>query len=99
MYKTTFATELGCFQYTSMPFGLKNAPVIFSRIGVDAFKYFIHKFIEVYFDDSMIYGIVKNNIENLRMMLDWCGQLLIYIHLKNCIFCAPFAILPDHLVF
>ena len=50
-HKTTFATEWGCFQYIVMPFGLKNAPTIFSRIVVVSFKYFIHKFLEVYFDD------------------------------------------------
>jgi len=32
--KTTFAIEWGCFQYTVMPFGLKNAPTIFSRIVI-----------------------------------------------------------------
>ena len=46
-HKTTFVTEWGCYQYTVMPFGLKNAPVIFSRIVVFAFKDFIHKFLEV----------------------------------------------------
>jgi len=49
--KTNFATEWGCFQYTVMPFGLNNAPAIFSRVVVAAFKEFIHKFLEVYFDD------------------------------------------------
>jgi len=34
---TTFTIEWGFFQYTIMPFGLKNAPVIFSRIVVVAF--------------------------------------------------------------
>ena len=29
-HKTTSVTELGCFHYTVMPFGLKNAPTIFS---------------------------------------------------------------------
>jgi hypothetical protein len=29
MYKTTFATEWGSYQYTVMSFGLKNAPTIF----------------------------------------------------------------------
>ena len=50
-YKTTFVTEWGCYQYTIIPFGLKNAPTIFSKIVVFAFKYFIHRFLEVYFDD------------------------------------------------
>ena len=45
--KMTFILERGCYQYTVMPFGLKNAPAIFSRIVVSSFKYFIHKFIEV----------------------------------------------------
>ena len=49
--KTTFATEWGCFQYTVMPFGMKNALAIFSRIVVAAFKEFIHKFLEVYLGD------------------------------------------------
>ena len=50
-HKTTFATEMGSFQYTVMPFGLKNAPAIFSRVVISAFKEYIHKFLEVYFDD------------------------------------------------
>ena len=28
-HKTTFITEWGCYQYTVMPFGIKNAPTIF----------------------------------------------------------------------
>ena len=43
--------EWGFYQYTIMPFGLKNVPAIFSRIVVAAFKYFIHNLLEVYFDD------------------------------------------------
>src|SRR5712692_3215902 len=33
-HKTTFSTEMGSFQYTVMPFGLKNAPAIFSRVVI-----------------------------------------------------------------
>ena len=40
-HKTTFVTEWGCFQYTLMPLGLKNAPAIFSPVVFIAFKYFI----------------------------------------------------------
>ena len=49
--KTTFATEWLCFQYTVMLFELKNAPAIFSYVVVAKFKEYIHKFLEVYFDD------------------------------------------------
>ena len=36
--KTNFETKWGCFQYTVMPFGLKNELVIFSCMVVVAFK-------------------------------------------------------------
>jgi len=70
--KTTFATEWGCFQYTIMPFGLKNAPTIFSRVVVATFKEYIHKFLEVYLDDWTIFGLVKHHIASLLLMLDTC---------------------------
>lgn len=61
--KTTFAMEWGCFQYTLMPFGLKNVPAIFPGVVILAFKKFIHKFLEVYFDDWTV---------SLHLMLDTC---------------------------
>jgi hypothetical protein len=53
-HKTTFVTEWGSYQYIVMPFGLKNAPEIFSRVVVASFKEFIHKFLEFYLDDCVI---------------------------------------------
>ena len=94
----TFETELQCFQYMIMPFGLKNAPAIFSRIVIVYFKDFIYKFLEVYFDDWTVYGLVKDHIENLKMMLDRCRQFHISLNLKKCIYCSPFGILFGHVV-
>ena len=76
-----------------MPFGLKNAPAMFSRVVISAFKEFIHKFLEVYFDDWTIFGLVKDHIASLRLMLDKCRQHHISLNLKKCIFCVPFGIL------
>ena len=56
-HKMTFVIEWGCYQYIVMPFGLKNAPAIFSRIVVSTFKDFIHKCLEVYFDDWTLFGL------------------------------------------
>jgi len=68
-HMTTFATEWGSFQYTMMPFGLKNVPAIFSRVVVAVFKEFIPKFLEVYFDDWTIFGLLKKHVEALRLSL------------------------------
>ena len=97
-HKTTFVTEWGCYQYTVMPFGLKNEPTIFSRIVVSAFKDFIHKFLEVYFDDWTVFGLVRDHIESLRMMLGHYRQYQIALNSKKCIFCSTFGVLLGHVV-
>jgi hypothetical protein len=53
-----------------MPFGLKNSPAKFSRVVVEAFKEFLHKFMEAYFDDLTVFSLLQNHIECLRLMLD-----------------------------
>ena len=63
--KTTFVTKWGCFQYTMMSFGLKNALVIFSQFFVTRFKDFIQKFLQVYMDDWTVYGLIRDHLENL----------------------------------
>jgi len=97
-HKTTFLTENGFYQYTVMPFGLKNAPAIFSRVVVAAFREFIHKFLEVYYDDWTMFGMLNKHIEQLRMMFDRCRQCQIALNLKKCIFCSPFGIVLGHVV-
>jgi hypothetical protein len=71
-HKTTFSTEWGSYQYTVMPFGLKNSLAIFSRVLVQVFKEFLHKILEAYFDDWIVFSLLKNHIECLRIMLDKC---------------------------
>jgi hypothetical protein len=81
-----------------MPFGLKNAPAVFPKVVVAAFKDFIHKFLEVYLDDWTVFSLLKDHIEVLKLMLDRCRQCQISLNLKKCIFCAPFRIMLGHVV-
>jgi hypothetical protein len=81
-----------------MPFGLKNAPAIFSRVVVKEFKKFLHKFLEAYFDDWTIFSLLKNRTECLRLMFDKCKQCQISLNLKKCILCSPFGVLLGHIV-
>jgi hypothetical protein len=81
-----------------MPFGLKNAPAIFSKVVVEAFKEFLHKCLEAYFDDWTVFSLLQNHIECLRLMLDKCMQCQISMNLKKCIFFSPFGVLLGHIV-
>jgi hypothetical protein len=81
-----------------MSFGLKNAPTIFSRVVVATFKEFIHKFLKVYLDYWIFFGLLKYHIEILRLMFDRRRQYQISLNLKKCILCTPFGILLGHVV-
>jgi hypothetical protein len=81
-----------------MPFGLKNAPSIFPRVVIAAFKEFIHQFLELYLDDWIVYSLLKDHVEVLRLVLERCRQCLISLNIKKCIFGTPFGILLGHIV-
>jgi hypothetical protein len=97
-HKTTFAKEWGSYQYIVMPFRLKNALTIVSRVVVKAFKEFLHKFLESYFDDWTVFSLLQNHIECLRLMLDKCRQCQISLNMKKCIFFSPYGVLLGHIV-
>lgn len=81
-----------------MPFGLKNAPAIFSRMVFATFKEYIHKSLEVYFDHWTIFGLLSKHAGSLSLMLDTCRQYQISLNLKKCIFCVPFGIFLGQIV-
>lgn len=71
-HKTTFVCEFISFAYKIMPFGLNNAPALFSWIVVKAFQEYLYKSMGVYFDDWTIYNMLKDHVKWLRLMLERC---------------------------
>ena len=49
-------------------------------------------------DDWTMYGLIKDHLENLLLMLERCPQHQITLNSKKCIFCTPFGILLGHIV-
>ena len=45
-----------------------------------------------------MFGLVRDHIESLCMMLERCHQYQITLNSKKCIFCAPFSVLSGHVV-
>ena len=71
-YKTKFITKWGYFQYTFMLFGVKKAIAVFSHVVVAVFQYFIQTFLQVYMDEWTVYGLIRDHLDNVWLMLERC---------------------------
>ena len=91
--------EFGSFSYKVMPFGLKNAPAVFSRIVVKTFQEYIYKTMVVYFDDWTIKSMLKDHCKWLILMLERCQQIQLSLNIKKCIFVTPIGILLGQIVY
>ena len=90
--------EFGSFAYRKMPFGIKNACVVFSRIVVKAFQEYPYKNMGVYLDDWTISEMLKDNIKWLRLMLERCRKIQLSLNIKKSIFAMLIDILLRHVV-
>jgi hypothetical protein len=54
VFKTAFRTCYDHFEYTVMPFGVRNAPAVFQHMANDIFRDFLDIFIIVYLDDYIL---------------------------------------------
>lgn len=90
--------ECGCFQCRVIPFRLNNVPMIFPHMVITVFKVFIHKFLEVYFDDQIVFRLVKHHAASVCLMFDTCKRYQIVMNLKKCLLCVPIGIFQGHVV-
>ena len=87
--KTTFRKHSGHFEYLVMPFGLTNAPLSFQGLMNHVFKYYLRKFILVFFDDILVYSQnIEEHLQHLRIVFDLLIKHQLLIRKNKCSFGA-----------
>jgi len=56
MWKMSFKTKFGFFEWLVMPFGLKNAPTTFMWLINDIFRPLMGKCAVIYLDDILVFN-------------------------------------------
>jgi len=84
MAKTAFVVPGGHYEYTRMPFGLKNAPGHFQRAMDQTFK---HLGVSPYIDDLVVATESwKDHLDKLKEVFQICKEKNITLKLSKCVF-------------
>ncbi|GKC33847.1 putative reverse transcriptase domain-containing protein [Tanacetum coccineum] len=85
--KTAFRTRYGHFEFTMMPFGLKNASAVFMNLMNRVCRPYLDKFIIVFIDVILIYSRTREEHEmHLGLVLELLKKEELYAKFSKCEF-------------
>ena len=85
--KTAFRTRYGHFEFTVMPFGLRNASTAFMDLMHKVFQPCLDQFVVVFIDDILIYSKSEEEHEgHLRIVLQVLRDHQLYAKFSKCDF-------------
>ena len=97
--KTAFITKYGLFEFTTMPFGLCNAPATFQRIMELALRGLQWSCCLIYLDDVIIFGhTFDEHLSRLRAVLERIKQAGMKLKPSKCHFFQPQVEFLGHII-
>jgi len=97
--KTALITKTGLYDWTVMPFGLKNATSTFTRTMSEVFKDFGSKFLKVFVDDLNVHsGSWVEHLQHLDMVLCKLREVNFKLNSKKCYFATKSIAFLGHVV-
>ncbi|GBG71129.1 hypothetical protein CBR_g8430 [Chara braunii] len=99
VYKTTFKTRYGTYEFLFMPFGLWNAPGTFQTEIHRIFRPYQDKFMVVYLDDILVFSkTAKEHAEHLALVLQALRDSQYKINGEKSSFGVPSIIYLGHVI-
>jgi hypothetical protein len=99
MGKTALVTKSGLFEWTVMPFGLKNATSTFTRTMTKVFKDVGDSFLKIFVDDLNVHNEEwQDHLQHLGAVLSRLREVNLKLNPSKCCFAAASVIFLGHVV-
>jgi len=99
MGKTALVTKSGLFEWTVMPFGLKNATSTFTWTMTEVFKDVGDSFLKVFVDDLNVHSEEwQDHLQHLGAVLSRLREVNLKLNPSKCCFAAASVVFLGHVV-
>ena len=86
-------TKWGAFVWLVMPFGLKNAPIIYQRTVNKAFKEDLNKFMKSFLNDFSVYYNKAIHLPKLQLYFEKYREFNISLNHEKCLLMVTFGVI------
>ncbi len=99
MGKTALITKSGLFEWTVMPFGLKNATSTFAQTMSKVFRDMGNSFLKIFVDDLNIHNVEwRDHLQHLEAVLSRLKEVNLKLNPSKCCFAVASVVFLGHIV-